>query len=666
MGDFGQDDMPPMRTYAYTGGFFTQRRIRRIMELSGHPIRFGLPNSNDCVAVWGNSPRAHRGITVAQKRQASLIYVEDAFIRSLFPARQSATPPKGLLIDRSANHFDASKISDLERILTQDPLDHGGDLQRARDAMARMRSSKISKYSAHGTDMPDTRGGYVLVIDQTRDDAAVLASKGDDALFSEMLYYAQENHPNQRIIIKTHPETRAVKRAGYFTAAHCTTDKISLYSGDASIWDLMENAIAVYTVSSTVGFEAIIAGHRPHVFGNPFYAGWGLTHDAFPVQRRQRRLTAAQLFLGAMIRYPKWYDVYTDQLCEIETILDQTEAELRAYNEDRLGWNAQHIRLWKRHHFRTFFGAYGPVRFRTTSPTQPTMIWANRATSQTQSTRVEDGFIRSRGLGADLIPPLSLVTDKSGIYYDPTAPSDLENLISQGPALRLDQQVRIERLIARIISSQISKYNLSGTPIDLPDGHKILVPGQVEDDASILKGCDDIRTNLGLLKRVRADNPNSIIIYKPHPDVVAGLRLGAIDDDIITQYADITASTANISDLLSKVDAVHKMTSLTGFEALLRKIPVTTYGTPFYAGWGLTTDHGAQSTRRGLHRDLNTFAHRALIDYPRYFDPITKTACPIEVALQRVEDNRLPPPGPLNRLLAKLQGVFASATPFWR
>ena len=145
-----------------------------------------------------------------------------------------------------------------------------------------------------------------------------------------------------------------------------------------------------------------------------------------------------------MIRYPKWYDVYTDQLCEIETILDQTEAELRAYNEDRLGWNAQHIRLWKRHHFRTFFGAYGPVRFRTTSPTQPTMIWANRATSQTQSTRVEDGFIRSRGVGADLIPPLSLVTDKSGIYYDPTAPSDLENLISQGPALRQDQQVRIE------------------------------------------------------------------------------------------------------------------------------------------------------------------------------------------------------------------------------
>ena len=73
-----------------------------------------------------------------------------------------------------------------------------------------------------------------------------------------------------------------------------------------------------------------------------------------------------------------------------------------------------------------------------------------------------------------------------------------------------------------------------------------------------------------------------------------------------------------------------------------------------------------QSTPRGLHRDLNTVAHRALIDYPRYFDPITKTTCPIEVALHRLEDNRLPPPGPFNRLLAKLQGVFDSATPFWR
>ena len=37
-----------------------------------------------------------------------------------------------------------------------------------------------------------------------------------------------------------------------------------------SPWRLLEGAIAVYTVSSQMGFEAILAGHRPRVFGQPF------------------------------------------------------------------------------------------------------------------------------------------------------------------------------------------------------------------------------------------------------------------------------------------------------------------------------------------------------------------------------------------------------------
>ena len=52
----------------------------------------------------------------------------------------------------------------------------------------------------------------------------------------------------------------------------------------------------------------------------------------------------------------------------------------------------------------------------------------------------------------------------------------------------------------------------------------ILVPGQVPSDASIRLGCQDIRTNSQLLKIVRRNNPDSYIVYKPHPDVVAGLR----------------------------------------------------------------------------------------------------------------------------------------------
>ena len=109
-----------------------------------------------------------------------------------------------------------------------------------------------------------------MILDQTRDDAAVRASGGNDALFSEMLYYAQENHPGHRIVIKTHPETNAGKRTGYYTDAHCSSPYITLYDGPASAWEMLENAVAVYTVSSTMGFEAILQGINPMYLANRF------------------------------------------------------------------------------------------------------------------------------------------------------------------------------------------------------------------------------------------------------------------------------------------------------------------------------------------------------------------------------------------------------------
>ena len=120
-----------------------------------------------------------------------------------------------------------------------------------------------------------------------------------------------------------------------------------------------------------------------------------------------------------------------------------------------------------------------------------------------------------------------------------------------------------------------------------------------------------------------------------------------------------------VSDL-SQVDAVQTLTSLTGFEALIRGLAVTTYGLPFYAGWGLTTDRLTAPDRRETSIELATLVHRALIDYPRYFDPLTKTAAPIEVILDRLAQDQIPSAGPFNRGLSKLQGLFASVHPFWR
>ncbi|MFK7940867.1 MAG: capsular polysaccharide biosynthesis protein [Roseovarius sp.] len=659
------------RVFYFNAGFLKQRRIRRILALAGYDLRLGKPDADDLIAVWGHSPYAKRGEAVAETTGAGLVRVEDALLRSVHPGRDGQ-PPLGLVIDRTGVHFDSSGPSDLETFLAQDPLDDGALLNRARGCIERIKEAHLSKYNAFDANAPCPDPGYVVVIDQTRGDASVTHGGADSNTFREMLYYAQEDNPGARILIKTHPETVAGHRAGYFSADD-ETDLIKLFAEPVSPWTFFEGATAVYTVSSGLGFEAIYAGHKPHVFGQPFYAGWGLTEDRHPhrMTRRGRVLTRTQMFAATMILYPKWYDPHRDRLCELEDAIAMLEAQVRAWREDHQGWSAHGMRLWKRKPLQRFFGASGAsVRFSNDpvpdAPDGPAMVWASKATPGTTAMRVEDGFVRSRGLGAELVPPLSLVSDDLGIYYDPSQESRLERLIARRAELRPDQTLRAERLIEHLRALRVSKYNLGGARPDLPQGHRILVPGQVEDDASIRTGAGAICTNLALLEMARAKNPDAVILYKPHPDVEAGLRDGAVPDEDLARLADAVLHNADPIALLDEVQEVWTMTSLLGFEALLRGVKVTTTGAPFYAGWGLTRDLGDVPARRRAQVTLEGLAHAALIDYPRYHDPVADLPCPVEVAVARLAEGDVPHPGALNRLVSKLQGVFASYARFWR
>ncbi|GAP38677.1 capsular polysaccharide export protein, LipB/KpsS family [Piscinibacter sakaiensis] len=242
--------------------------------------------------------------------------------------------------------------------------------------------------------------------------------------------------------------------------------------------------------------------------------------------------------------------------------------------------------------------------------------------------RLEDGFLRSVGLGADLVRPLSWVVDRLGIYYDAGAPSDLERLLAQEP---IDAALRRRAAALReaLVAAGLTKYNLGGAapwrrPAACAPGRPVvLVPGQVESDASIRHGAGAVHGNLALLRAVRADRPQAWIVYKPHPDVVAGLRSGRIDGAEERAVYDELVTDAPMAALLEAVDEVQVMTSLAGFEALLRGRPVSTHGAPFYAGWGLTRDLGlppAVAARRGRMRSLDELVACALLLYPRYVD----------------------------------------------
>jgi capsular polysaccharide export protein len=473
-------------------------------------------------------------------------------------------------------------------------------------------------------------------------------------------------------------------RPGHYGPADAS-DRVTLLSDHVSPWRLLEGAVAVHTVSSQLGFEAILAGHRPRVWGQPFYAGWGLTTDERPVPRRRRTLTPAQLFAAAMILAPVWYDPCRNRLCSFEEAVDQLEAEVRQYREDARGHVALGMRLWKRGRLQQVFGAMKPLIFRddparAVARAQATgrdlLVWAGKEPAGLSAPglvvgRVEDGFLRSRGLGAALIPPLSLVTDRQGIYYDATRPSDLEALIRS--PLPPGGRARVERLVARIVAGGVSKYNLPGDLPPLPEGPRLLVAGQVEDDASIRLGAGAVRTNAALLRAAREARPDAVLVYKPHPDVEAGLRPGAVPPEALA-LADVVPEHADALALIEACDEVWTITSLLGFEALLRGRRVTCLGAPFYAGWGLTTDLGpVPGRRRHAHDghplprpDLLHLAHAALIDYPRYFDPVTRRPCPPEVAVERLATGAIPRPSAALRLLAKVQGALAGYAHLWR
>jgi capsular polysaccharide export protein len=87
--------------------------------------------------------------------------------------------------------------------------------------------------------------------------------------------------------------------------------------------------------------------------------------------------------------------------------------------------------------------------------------------------------------------------------------------------------------------------------------------------------------NLQLLRHVRARNPEAYLIFKPHPDVHFGLRAGGVLAAEACAYADAIVEDADIADLIDICDGVETISSLVGFEALLRDKPVTVHGLPF-------------------------------------------------------------------------------------
>jgi capsular polysaccharide export protein len=618
----------------------------------------------DAVAGWGRKATALRSWRRATKLAKPYVSFEDGFLRSVLPG--GGQLPVSLLVDWTGVHYDATGPSDLETLIGRATQSPSFDTERrAREGMARLKSLALSKYNAApkgalpGLERAEGRRPRVLVVDQTHNDASIRYGLAERSTFAAMLRAARRENPEADIWIKWHPEVVCGRKRGYLTEAR--GERIHHITAQVNPWELMAGVDRVYVVTSQMGFEAMLAGRGVSCFGAPFYAGWGLTDDRVPIPRRTARPSLEQLFGAVYFDYAGYACPYEGKRISFEQALDRLAFFRDRFVDNQTRSVCINISRWKRGAVEPLLdGIGGPPQYARTARGAVrkarklggrVVTWGMRSTSQLEHlcaladvplVRIEDGFLRSVGLGAAYTPPLSVCVDRLGIYYDGRTPSELERLL-QTAEVDPELMARARRLRAEIVAAGLTKYNVDrprhGAEVGagqrfFPAGRTgILVPGQVLDDASVLSTLSSTvpldgteNFNLTLLRAVRDRNPDAFVVYKPHPDVAAGLRKGNMSARSALRYADRVVTDVSIIALIEQCDRVETLTSLVGFEALLRGKAVTTHGLPFYSGWGLTTDL-VTVARRARALTLDELVAITLIRYPRYIHPITLRPC---------------------------------------
>ena len=616
------------------------RKLSTLGEFLGEavePVYFNTPAGLTATLGWGRRKYARRARRVAKARGIPFLCLEDGFLRSVGLGKTE--PPLSIVVDDLGIYYDASQPSRLDSQIIR-PLT-GEETARARAMITAWRNGRVSKYNYapdYAGDLPER---YVLVADQTWGDASISYGMADESSFQRMLECALEENQACTVLLKVHPDVLAGGKRGHFDLESIARlPRVHIIGDDVHPVTLLEQAEALYVVTSQMGFEGLLWGKPVRTFGMPFYAGWGLTRDELPVPERRRPVPLENLIHATLIEYPRYVDPETGRRCEAERVVEWMGLQRRMRTRFPNTLYALAFSPWKKPIVRRFFQG-NRVHFVDAVdqvPEDATLaIWGQGHQDEKRRViRLEDAFLRSVGLGADLIRPLSWVMDSQGMYYDATAPSELEHALLTAE-FSADLLVRAKRLRDRIVEGGLTKYNVGAGTWRRPQGalRVILVPGQVESDASIRYGGSLIRSNMQLLQAVREAHPSAHVIYKPHPDVLAGLRAKGAGEDEALRWCDEIVTDAAMGTLLSAVDEVHVLTSLAGFEALLRGKKVTCYGQPFYAGWGLTDDR-IPPARRTRRLALDELVAGALILYPTYVSRTTGKFTTAERALDEL------------------------------
>ncbi|MFT6346557.1 MAG: capsular polysaccharide export protein, partial [Myxococcota bacterium] len=512
----------------------------------------------------------------------------------------------------------------------------------AENSIEKIKDYQISKYNYPFRENQDFKiddkiSSKILLLDQVRGDLSLIINGQSEENFKKMYDEALIKAKGEKIYIKLHP-----KGCGYLEKI-VDANKVIIIDPKVNIMSVMKKMREVFTVSSQGGFEALFFGLKVHTFGISFYSGYGLTKDYIKQPQRMER-GLAEVFYAMYVHHATYF--LNNNIVSFEELLELIIENSQYFQKDHQSrYFIYKISIWKRLKFVNYINSrkiyfvhsLEELQKYNLSSNDKVVTWGYRREKQlnflkekygVEAIRVEDGFIRSIGLGSNLVKPYSLALDSVGIYYNYHVPSTIEKMLNEYYCSASELK-SAKNIVAKILENNVNKYGLDDDRsngeleeyiLKKSQGRKIsLVIEQVANDLSVKLGSSEhLNTNEGLLRKVKENFPDDFIIYKRHPDVIGRNRESGISNSRIMKHADyLLGEQSNKIMLLS--DKIHVLSSLFGFEALIRNKKVYTYGMPFYAGWGLTVDL-IKNVNRKRSLGLEELVYIALFKYCRYYD----------------------------------------------
>lgn len=610
----------------------------------------------DFVVGWGTKPTARRARAYARRTGLPYVAIEDGFLRSAGSA-SAKLPPISAVLDDVGVYYEAARPSRVEHLIRAAPDLDAVSIDEARDGLEAFLRHRLTKYNTVAPDRPARRHGRirVLLVDQVFGDQSIAGGLASAASFRRMIDTALAAFPAGSIAVKVHPDVLAGRARGYIDR-QAVAHGLTIIADMGNPHDLLDDVDTVWTVTSQLGLEAVFKGIPVRCFGVPFYAGWGVTEDTpddvvarTALIRRGARRTALDIFAAAYLCYPNYADPVGGQPISLAAAIDRLvrwrdRAEANRKNVVCVGWPLEHRRTARAH-----FGDGGnklsfkpaPAAVAEAARTNARLLVWDGAGGGRLAAAARKAGLECAEIGrapVSVLDPVeaggvlpALTADDRVLVCDRDPATAIEDLLSHHPFSGAERR-RAAKLRQQLFAGSVARPEQDG------DRKVVAVFGERFDRARHGE-TKAFRNNMDFLGAVRADRPDALISYVEHPDLALRDAPGWLSPQRASHRADRFDDFGTVLSGEVRVDEIHTIAADTALMALLAGHKVVCWGTPFYAGWGLTEDR-APMPRRKRRLTVDELAAAVLFLLPRHVDARTGVPCDIEDVVARLRAER--------------------------